>query len=215
MSYKVDLYKNGLKAIEKIYEKSKYDPDVDLYRSFDIINSLNENQMNSKEWLVDCLEPFLSTIPNLYNIAVLGSWYGLLSAMLRQKVSHDLFITNIDSDPLSKEIGQQLLNNQMYEHNYFVIDDAINHMIEKHNNYRLIINTSCEHMEKEDILYLTQLKSLDTVICFQSNNYFEHASHINTSNSLDEFVESLNLYDVMYKGTLSLDRYERYTVIGK
>lgn len=215
MNYKTDIYKNGLKAIEKIYERSKYDPDVDLYRSFDIINSLNENQMNSKEWLVDCLEPFLSEIPKLHNIAILGSWYGLLSALIRQRVSRDLLITNIDSDPLSKEIGYQLLKGPDYEHNYFIVDDAIDHMIDKHKNYQLIINTSCEHMEKEEVQYITQLKSLDTVICFQSNNYSKHASHINTSESLDDFVDSLGLYKVMYKGSKSMGEYERYTVIGK
>ena len=74
MNYKTEIYKNALKAIEKIYTKSMYNPDVDLYRSFDIINSLNESQIASKEHLTEAIIPILSDIKNLKRIAILGSW---------------------------------------------------------------------------------------------------------------------------------------------
>ena len=59
MNYKTELYKNALKAIEKIYTESMYDPNVDLFRSFDIINSLNDNQIASKEHLTKAIIPIL------------------------------------------------------------------------------------------------------------------------------------------------------------
>ena len=105
MNYKIELYKNALKAIEKIYTQSKYDLNIDLFRSFDIINSVNDNQIASKEHLTKAIIPILNDIKNLKHIAILGSWYGLLGVMLRQNLDDKIYISNIDSDPLTKEIG--------------------------------------------------------------------------------------------------------------
>jgi hypothetical protein len=58
-------------------------------------------------------------------------------------------------------------------------------------------------------------KPANTMACFQSNNYHKEAEHINTHDSLDSFVESLNLASVYYKGSMepSAD-FTRYMVIG-
>jgi hypothetical protein len=214
MNYKEHLYKNALKQVEKIYLDSKHDPNVDLYRSFDIINSVNENQISSKEWLVENLKPFIKH-KLLYNVAILGSWYGLLGIVLRHHVSEEVIIRNIDSDPASKEIGSKFVRDEsIYRNNIFEIDDAVNHLLDKPDRYQIIINTSCEHMEEEDVQLILQSKSKNTMICFQSNNYHSVQSHINTHNSLEEFEASLNLIDVYYSGVLKKENYERYMVIG-
>ena len=214
MNYKIKLYRNSLKAIEKIYTQSKWDPNVDLFRSFDIINSVNDNQMASKEHLTEAIIPILNDIKNLKHIAILGSWYGLLGVMLRQHLDDNIYISNIDSDLSTKEIGKSLFE---HKRNDFIIDDAMNHMLNQDKGkYQLIINTSCEHMEQDDILLMRYTKSDDAVICFQSNNYFTIDSHINCSNSLKEFVEGLNLSTILHASALHLkiENYERYTVIG-
>ena len=214
MNYKTEIYKNALKAIEKIYTKSMYNPDVDLYRSFDIINSLNESQIASKEHLTEAIIPILSDIKNLKRIAILGSWYGLLGIMLRQHLNDDIHISNIDSDPLTQEIGQSLSN---HKKNKFYIDDAVDHLFSQgKDKYQLIINTSCEHMEQDDVLLMRYRKSDDALICFQSNNYFAIDGHINCSNSLEEFVDGLNLTNILHASALEIksNNFERYTVIG-
>jgi|TARA_B110000908_G_C10237053_1_gene443956 hypothetical protein len=214
MNYKTELYKNGLKAIENIYKASMHNPDVDLFRSFDIINSLNDNQIASKEHLTKAIVPILNNIKDLKNIAILGSWYGLLGVMLRQHLTNDVHISNIDSDSLTEKIGTLLFNN---ENNKFYTDDAVDHMFSQgKNKYQLIINTSCEHMEQDDVLLMRHRKNNDTVICFQSNNYFAIDGHINCSNSLEEFVDSLSLSTVLHASALRIEAndYERYTVIG-
>jgi len=215
MNYKIELYKNALKAIEKIYTQSKYDPNIDLFRSFDIINSVNDNQIASKEHLTKAIIPILNDIKNLKDIAILGSWYGLLGAMLRQHLDDKIYISNIDSDPSTKNIGQSLFN---HEKNRFYIDDAVDHMFyQGKDKYQLIINTSCEHMEQDDVLLMRHRKNDDTVICFQSNNYFAIDGHVNCSNSLEEFVDSLNLSTVLHASALEIksNNYDRYTVIGR
>ena len=75
MNYRELIYKNALELIKNIYLESKYNPDVDLYRSFDILNSINENQFNSKEWLVDTLIKYVDK-ENIKRVLIGGSWYG-------------------------------------------------------------------------------------------------------------------------------------------
>lgn len=214
MNYKEHLYKSALKQIEKIYSKSKYDSSIDLYRSFDIINSVNDNQLSSKEWLVEKLLPFIKH-KELYNIAILGSWYGLTGIILRHNISQEVNIRNIDSDPISKEIGMTFTrDNSIYDNNFYEVDDAVDHMLEKSDRYQIIINTSCEHMDPTDVQLILKSKAKGTLVCFQGNNYHSIQSHINTHNSLEEFVESLNLIDVYYSETHKTPEYERYMVIG-
>ena len=49
------LYRS-LKIIEEIYDESQYGVD-DLYRIKDIVHSLDDNQWNSKQCVVDTLKP--------------------------------------------------------------------------------------------------------------------------------------------------------------
>ena len=53
-----------------------------------------------------------------------------------------------------------------------------------------------------------------SLIILQSNNYFEIEDHINCYNSVDEFEKSLKLNTILFKGTLKLDKYDRYMIIG-
>jgi len=110
--------------------------------------------------------PFLSK--DLKDIIILGSWYGLNGMLLRQKIDNDIKIWNVDSDPLCKKYGKMLQsNNSDYKHNYSIHDDALDHFFTKTENYQLIINTSCEHMEPEDIKLIVGAKPKDTMICFK------------------------------------------------
>jgi hypothetical protein len=212
MSYKELLYRRALEAIELIYNTSKYDSKTDLYRSFDIINSVNDNQIASKEWLVEKLLPYID--PNGKGICVLGGWYGLTGLMLRQHTN--LEIDSIDSDFYCKKYGQ-LLTQDYNEKFYFVHSTAEDWIFQHPKKYQLIINTSVEHMEQEDVEIMVGLKRPEAVVCLQGNNYHEVQSHINTHNSLDEFVDSFGLKEVFYKEALPMSdgKWERYMVIGK
>lgn len=216
MNYRETLYKNALNHLRWIYEESKYNPDMDIYRSFDILQSVSDNQFTTKEWLVEKLVPFLQE-KELYSIAVLGSWYGLTSLLLREKIGPDVHINNVDSDPLSHQFGRGLLKGTHDEKTHFITQNAEDWMLENIRNMDVIINTSTEHMEADDVKLITQLKKPKDIICFQGNNYHSPQSHINTYDSLDEFEESLCLTKTYYKGSLpgpDADNYDRYMVIG-
>ena len=216
MSYKEQIFKRALKAVADIYEISKYDEDVDLYRSFDIINSVNENQFASKEWLVKNLITFIDQ-EKLSSVCVLGGWYGLLAVMMSQEVSKDVRIDTVDCDPESKKFGQAILDLSQYDNINFRIEDAESWFHERPKLYDVIINTSCEHMEPDEIRMMVKLKREDAIVCFQGNNYHRIQSHINTHNSLEEFVESLDLKQVLFKDSMPAPggEYDRYMVIGK
>ena len=100
MKYREKIYKNAIKTIENIYMESRYNSDIDLYRSLDIIHFVDENQLASKEWLVSQLIKYLPD--HVHNIAILGSWYGSISFMLREKLGEEVHIQNIDSDEFCK-----------------------------------------------------------------------------------------------------------------
>jgi hypothetical protein len=179
------------------------------------MQSLSDNQFQNKQWLVDNLIPIMNGMEEYFTIGIFGSWYGLLSVMLREHLHEEAIVMNIDSDPKSKEMGYRLLGNHFNDKNYFIIDDALDHMVDQGHEYSVIINTSCEHMERDDVRMMVKLKQKWQLICFQSNNYDSVTSHINTSKSLDEFVDYLDLENVLFADKIVLDDYERYMVIGK
>ena len=213
------IYKNALREIERIYKDSQYNKEEDLYRSYDIMNAINDAQMNSKQWLVDNLLPFLDkkyTYFDVRDILVLGSWYGVTSLLLREHLDPKVKIWNVDSDPECEKyaylLKQDIPNS---DNNITITADAAEYFFDNADAYQVIINTSCEHMDQEDIDLMLSMKNPETVVCLQNNNFHKEPEHINTYNSVDEFANSLNIH-VLWKGTLKpSDEYERYMVIGR
>jgi hypothetical protein len=219
MNYKELIYKNALCEIERIYHDSKYNPNTDLYRSLDLITATNDAQIASKEWLVNTLVDYLNPkylTFELRDVLIMGGWYGLTGMILRQQIDREVKIWNVDSDPECAHFQHMLQwNNPDYEHNIPVTDDAIEYYFDRADAFQLIINTSCEHMEQDDIQMILKSKPIDTIACFQSNNYHKEPEHINTHDSLDSFVDSLDLTHVYYKGEMNpSEDYTRYMVIG-
>ena len=81
--------------------------------------------------------------------------------------------------------------------------------------YSAIINTSCEHMEQEDLHAIIEKKDKQAWVVFQTNNYKDLNSHINCWPTAQLFAESLNLEWVACVKTLELNDFNRFMVIGK
>ena len=47
----------------------------------------------------------------------------------------------------------------------------------------------------------------------QSNNYIQVEEHINCKENLEDFVSEFKIGKLLFKGTLKLDKYDRYMVI--
>ena len=213
------IYKNALREIERIYKDSQYNQEEDLYRSYDIMNAINDPQMDSKQWLVNNLLPFLDkeyTYFDVRDILVLGAWYGVTSILLREHLDPSVKVWNIDSDQECIYFSHALKRGiPGCENNISVTADAAEYFFDNADAYQVIINTSCEHMDQDDIDLMLRVKNNETVVCLQNNNFHKEPEHINTYNSVDEFADSLNIH-VLWKGTLKpSDEYERYMVIGR
>ena len=73
-----------------------------------IINSLNDNQERSKNWLIEESGQFLSMLIDP-KIVVLAGWYGNLANKLSEYSNHK--VTSIDINKECKFIGKKLYDN--------------------------------------------------------------------------------------------------------
>lgn len=185
-------------TILKVIDKVTMDKQVKS-----IINSINDNQEKSKNWLVEkSIEYF--TFFDKPKICIAAGWYGSLADKLKAHIDNG--ILSFDKDPQCKTIGKKLYKGVTFataEIEYF-----------NFRTYDIVICTSCEHLGQHLIDEFLKRRKKGSLVILQSNNYFSIEEHINCYNNLVEFEKSLKLEKILYRGTLKLDKYERYMVIG-
>ena len=180
--------------------------------------ALNKKQTACKKWLVD--ELYRAAGPRIKRIHVLAGWYGVLAAFLlndpRFKIKK---ITSIDRDPSCQEIALSLNRTQVEKGRFdFKLADIheLDYKARKKNKKKLphlIVNTSCEHLHDFAAWFATIPKGM--TVALQSNNYFEIPEHVNSVNSLQQFVDQVPVAELLYSGQLELEKYTRFMVIGR
>lgn len=201
------LYRS-LKLSEEIYNESMYGVD-DLYRIKDIVHSVDKNHWEGKEWLAKEFYKHYNHPDG--NILVVGGWYGMMAYQLRKLWPNpSMNITSSDMDPMCDYYGYKLFYDQDIAFETLDINSEIDY-----SPYTAIINTSCEHMEQEDLVNIIKRKPADTWICFQTNDYTLLDAHINCWPGAKTFADSLGLEYIAYTGTLDLGDFNRHMVIGK
>ena len=139
----------------------------------DVINSVNDNQIKNKLWLIEKLTPYL----NMYTspkITIAAGWHGLLAHLLDDKNN----ITSFDIDDTCKQ--SKLFDNVHYKTNDIVKQNP--------KSSDILICTSCEHITDDNIITWLKRKKQDSIVVLQSNNYFEIEDHINSKKSLNHFI---------------------------
>lgn len=201
------LYRS-LKVIEEYYDNSSYG-DADIFRIKDIIHSLDKNHWESKQWLAETFRQFYRKETGTFY--VLGGWYGMTAYQLRQLFpSQEMYIISSDMDPQCKRIGSRLLKDHRIEFRTF---DMFG---ETYNNVNALISTSAEHVDRDQLVGLIDNKPNHTWVVLQSNNYFDHPTHINCSKSLEDFEAYLEPHmQIYWSGSLPNDGFDRFMVIGK
>jgi hypothetical protein len=201
------LYR-ALKLAEEVYDESMYGVD-DLYRIKDIIHSVDKNHWDGKKWLANKLFELYNYDEGKFYIA--GGWYGMMAYQLRQKwPGEQMNIISADCDPMCEEYAWKLFDGYDIDFRTVDVNDE-----EDFSEYSGIINTSCEHMEQEDLLSIIQKKKPNTWIAFQTNDYTDLNSHINCWPTAQLFAESLSLKYTAYVDTLEMKDFNRFMVIGK
>ena len=169
----------------------------------DIINSVNDNQLRNKEWLIEKLKPYLD-IYTSPKISIAAGWHGLLAHLLNDKEN----IHSFDIDEKCKEI--KLFNNVSYK-----TSDILKH---DPKDADFLICTSCEHVTDDNILTWIRRKKSDSVAVIQSNNYFGIDGHINCKLNLNTFQndilnkakrKNMNI-NIMSSYSLEMKNYNRF-----
>ena len=189
-------YKNALRTINKITNNKKIKS---------IINAVNDNQSKSKDWLVENLKPYISLLNNP-RICVAAGWFCTIGEDLRKFTNNK--IISFDKDHSCKRIGK-IFNKDL--NIQFQTIDMENY---NSNQFDVIICSSCEHILQKTLSDFLYVRKKGFLVVLQSNNYHNIEEHINCKNSLEEFVSDYNFDNVLYKGTLKLDTFERYMIIA-
>ena len=196
-------------------------------RIVDVLNSLSENQLNSKDWLIEKLNEYphhfkYKSLDKKINICLLASWYGLLAYLMidKFKLKQIANIDCIDFDPKSKSVAKKLwkkidtdnLKNSKLAYVKFIEQDIKDI---KDLNYPVVVCTSCEHLEQKVINDTINKLEQHTLVVLQSNNYKEINEHINCSDSLEDFanlyVSKLRNIKIYQKDFV---KYKRFMIIG-
>lgn len=216
---------NHLNGLSLLYE----DPLIgDLYNAWYKFPNLrwddcfSKSQIQSKKWLIDCLIKNNITSKTCF---VYGGWLGSLSYLLFKNQlcdkirsfdldldsckGADLFLDRYRTNWQYKSVCWDILDLDLGNCRYEVFKQI---GTQKENLIPdLVINTICEHLD-DNQLAKTIYPGITYV--FQSNNAFWEPDHVNCKNSLDEFVDSLNLKNIVMADQLTLNKYTRYMVIG-
>jgi hypothetical protein len=75
----------------------------------------------------------------------------------------------------------------------------------------LIINTSCEHMNED---WYNNIPT-GTVVCLQTNDYFENEQHSNCCRDLADAIDKYPMTEIYYSGEIDTQLYNRFMIIGE
>lgn len=175
----------------------------------DFYESFRPDHIKSKKWLVH--EILKYTTGDFNKVAVLGSWNCvLLKELLEDKktVGHwDFYDINHDChrdrDWYHEANGLPIDYNsiEVDAPTFFAHDDI-------HQQYDLIINPSCEHME--------DIKAVKgPLYALTSNNYEGIKGHINCITKHEELAVKNGINTIEYEGSLKLTNYTRFCTIGR
>ena len=165
----------------------------------EIRDAFRINQMQGKAWLLDQLHEVDRDTP----ILVIGSWMGFTSYCLYTMGFK--YITETDPDSrlslMARHINQE---NKDFIH----LSKNVNEI--SLDNYKLIINTSCEHIG--DNTWFDRVPS-ECLLALQSTNLKWH-DHVNTVQNIDEMKSKYKL-NYVYNGQLEFNTtYSRFMLIG-
>lgn len=204
------IYRKILDTITYIYNKSTNEEDCDLFRFKDVLDSFSEGQFVSKNWAVEELSKLIDDSHE--ECIVIGSWYGLFSHILADSGFKGLII-NIELDDVCNKIGRKL---KVYDNIVFKSGDGMDVFHELNYSNKILVCTACEHIDNEELSFTLKQKHPNMIVCLQSNNYYEVDSHINCHDTLEDFIKSLPLKNILYSGTKNYkNKYDRFMVIGK
>jgi hypothetical protein len=173
------------------------------------LESFWKGQLRSKEALVKMLE-YKCDYRKEYSIIIHGGWNGVLASLLFNSHLRIKHIESVDIDPSCESTAYTMNKNQEMQGRFTA---RIGNMCTDKYSADIVINTSCEHLTKEDLKQWFDNIPQGTMYVMQSNNYSELEEHINCVNSAGELAESVDAKDYDVE-EIKLSKYTRYMISG-
>lgn len=180
-------------------------------------SSFSHGQLHSKIWLCEHLEPLL---PNNAKIAILGCWHNVMGIIIMVRNPKKGFqIDGIDLDSEVINVADQLTTAWRYEflNPFKNIHADVNTF--DYSAYDVIINTSVEHITKNDWFYnipdgkLVAIQSMD--IQLTNDPIFKIT---NPNNSIETLKAKYPLSKIIFcdskKFDYQVNPYVRFCMIG-
>ena len=194
-------------------------------------DALSQGQIKSKQWLLEILQGI-----DLGMVFICAGWYGILAIMMFE--DENIFVNKIrsfDIDDNCWKIAEDLnepwkTDNWRFKattldivalFNYWYGEDGLYHYFTTNIKGKrvhvkempdTIINTSCEHIEKFTEWFNAIPKG--KLVALQTNNYFNLPEHVNCVKDINQFKQQAPLNNIIYEGSLELEKYTRYMLIG-
>ena len=233
----VTLYKTNILNLAHKLTEEKYNIPLNmknLIKNHDseiLVDALSRGQIRSKIWVSDKLNDLDIDLGDM--VYVCAGWYGVLPALLFERNNIEN-IRSFDIDPTCSLPAETL--NRSYTQNDWQFKAStmdVNNLVYtgefeyetlKYNDDKetitdgaptCVINTSCEHIKDFDKWWSGIPGGM--LVIMQNNDFDDDEGHDHaddTVTSLEEFTKRLNVSETLYEGTLALDKYNRYMVIG-
>jgi len=189
----------------------------------------SEGQVASKKWLIDELNALDGFLPENPKILVLGGWHGLLPRFLFDLLQvRPAKIRSLDIDKSCEKIADtynkeevidgwrfKAITSDMFQLDYVNLELSpigdCGQSFPERDQFDLIINTSCEHLENFSE-WFDKIPSGQKLV-LQSNDFFDEPEHVNCDKSLEDFARKAPLH-LSYQGELKLEKYTRFMLIG-
>jgi hypothetical protein len=167
----------------------------------EIRDAFRLKQIQSKAWLIDHVKKNVKDQSS--RILVIGSWIGFTSLCLYHLGYKN--ILEVDPDIRLEDFSKHL---NRFNSSFCHASVDVNHL----NDFKfdVIINTSCEHIKNNHWFDSIDKESL---IILQSNN-LEGYDHTNICKDIEDMKTKYPM-ELLYSGTLNLDNYKRFMLVGK
>jgi hypothetical protein len=181
------------------------------------IDALSRNQVKSKLWLLEKLQEYrletkqsANLLSNSQATVVVGGWVGMLPYLATSKDLRLGKIINVDIDE-SLHNASVILNQDIIAKYQHLTEDIKKFDFKQFKNL-LVIDTIVEHFVNHGEWVSTLPKG--TTVILQGNNMFDVPDHVNCHHTLEEFVSSCGLANILWAGELILYKCTRFMAIG-
>lgn len=190
-----------------------------------LVESLSENQIICKKWLIESLDEV--DIPRdengQFKIEIVGCWFGFpLIQFLNEKYGDEI------KEIMVYEVDRMALIGLWRYLEIFDLQDKVKY---RHKDYfeedrvrraHLVINTSCEHMPNMSTMKDRYVTPERTLLVLQSNDKINEPDHTNCVKDCAELTEQAGIKELFadkkkmnMDSPFPLDRFTRFMVMGK